>query len=234
MPDSTRPKLVGKRARPRRPGRPPATAAGPDQRVRLLDAALACFVREGIAASTLRGIAAEAGVTPALAHYYFGSKQRLVDTVIAERLLPTAQNMATRLQAAGDDVGALVAGFVHGFHAVVAEHPWWPALWVREILNDDGQLRAILMPRITALGLPRLLTQRFAAAQARGELNPDLDPRLLVVSLIGLTMFPLAAAPTWRLLFAATDIDNQALARHTFALLDRGLALPASSNEGSS
>ncbi len=225
MADPTRPIPPGKRARRRRPGRPPVTATSPDQRARLLEAALACFVREGIAASTLRGIAAEAGVTPALAHYYFGSKQRLVDTVIEERLLPIVQGITAKLQAAGDDVGALVAGFVHGFHAAVAGHPWLPALWVREILNEGGELRALLLTRIAPLA-PRLLAERFAAAQARGELNPELDPRLLVVSLVGLTIFPLAAAPIWRPLFAAADLDNQALARHTFALLDRGLDLP--------
>src|SRR5690349_5665465 len=57
-------------ARTRAPGRP--AAAGPELRARLLDAALACFVRSGIAATPLRAIATEAGVTPALVHYYFG------------------------------------------------------------------------------------------------------------------------------------------------------------------
>lgn len=220
------PTSSGKRGRPRRPGRPPATAASPDQRARLLDAALACFVREGIAASTLRGIAAEAGVTPALAHYYFGSKAQLVETVIEEELMPFVQALVARLQAAGDDVGALVAAFVHGFHAAVAERPWLPALWVREILNEGGQLRELLLTRIAPMA-PRLMAERFAAAQARGELNPELDPRLLVVSLLGLTMFPLAAAPIWRRIFAADDVDGPAIVRHAFALLDRGLALPA-------
>jgi len=68
-----------------------------------------------------------------------------------------------------------------------------------------------------------LLARRFAAAQARGALNPDLDPRLLVVSLIGLTMLPHAAAPLWRGIFANPEIGNDALVNHTLALLERGL-----------
>ena len=62
-------------------------------------------------------------------------------------------------------------------------------------------------------------------AQPAGQLNPDLDPRLLMVALIGLTMFPRASAPIWRPLFGADDIDFNDLRRHTLVLLDRGLEL---------
>jgi hypothetical protein len=64
---------------------------------------------------------------------------------------------------------------------------------------------------------------RFAAAQEAGELSPDLDPRLLVTSLIGLTLFPAAGAPIWRRLFAADDIDASTMRNHAIALLDHGI-----------
>ena len=51
---------------------------------------------------------------------------------------------------------------------------------------------------------------------------PNLDPRLLVVSLVGLTLFPLAAQSIWRRMFDAHDVDVAALERHTLALLDHG------------
>jgi hypothetical protein len=46
---------------------------------------------------------------------------------------------------------------------------------------------------------------------------------LLVVSLVGLTMFPLAAEHIWRRIFPSGDIDRGVLLRHTLALLDHGL-----------
>lgn len=223
MPPNDHPnRAPGQHRAGRKPGRPSTDPAEPDQRTRLIEAALAGFVRQGIAATTLRGIAAEAGVTPALAHYYFGNKQQLVQTVIEERLLPVFETLHLRLASAGQDVGALVTAFVEGFHVVVAQAPWLPALWAREILLEGGSLRSLLMDRIAPLA-PRLLADRFAAAQAAGALNAQLDPRLLVVSLVGLTIFPLAAAPIWRMLFGAADIDTTALARHTLALLEQGL-----------
>ena len=207
--------------RKRTPGRPGADQI--DQRERLLDAALACFVRQGIAATSLRDIAGEAGVTPALVHYYFGDKPQLQQAVVGERLLPVVAQMRAPVMQAGDgDVAALVAGFARGIGGVVAQHPWLPTLWVREILCEGGVLRERLMDRVAPL-VPLLLAQRFAAAQARGALNPELDPRLLVVSLIGLTLLPYAAAPIWRGVFANPQIGDDALINHTLALLKGGM-----------
>jgi AcrR family transcriptional regulator len=210
-----------------RPARTPARSAGrpagdaPDLRPRLLDAAIACYVRTGIAATSLRAIAAEASVTPALLHYYFGDKAQLQQAVVEERLMPAFASLREPLLRA-DDVAALIAGFVRGIGDLVARHPWLPSLWVREVLCEGGALRELLLTRI-APQLPHVLAQRFAAAQRDGELNPDLDPRLLVVSLVGLTLFPAAGAPIWRQFFEADDLDADALRDHTIALLDRGI-----------
>jgi AcrR family transcriptional regulator len=212
-------KASQRRSRPRRPGRPRADA---NQRERLLDAAVECFTSDGIAAASLRGLAVKAGVTPALVHYYFGSKQRLLDAFVAERLMPFIAALGSTLQSAGEDPRALVAAFVRGLYAAVEHLPWLPGLWLREVIGEGGALRDVLLKQISPK-VPRLLAERFAALQKEGALNGDLDPRLLVVSLVGLTLFPLAAEPVWRRMFDAGDVDRAALERHTLALLDLGL-----------
>lgn len=213
---------ASRKPRPRRPaGRPPADA--PDLRGQLLDAALHRFAAEGIAATSLRAIAVEAGVNPALVHYYFGDKARLQEAVVQERLLPALAQVREAVQQASD-VAGLVAAFVRGIGDTVARHPWFPALWVREVLCEGGALREVLFDHI-APQLPQLMARRFAEAQREGTLNPDLDPRLVVVSLVGLTLFPAASAPIWRRLFDADDIDPILLRDHAIALLDRGLGL---------
>ena len=220
------PAVPRKRA-PGRPPRQPSDDAGA-VRARLLDAAIACFVRKGIAATTLREIAREAHVTPALLNYYFGDKAQLQAALVEERLLPALAEMRAPLAEAGEDIAALVAGFVAGVVRVTTLHPWLPPLWVREILCEGGALRDVLFERIGP-EIPQLMARRFAAAQSRGEINEDLDPRLLMVSLVGLSLFPIAGAPIWRRLFAgdpeAAPLDLDTLRRHTLALLDRGIEL---------
>jgi AcrR family transcriptional regulator len=219
------PALLRKRA----PGRPTRKAAPPaEQRELLLDAAIACFVRKGIAATSLREIAREAHVTPALLHYYFGDKAQLQEALVADRLLPALADMREAVASAGADVPALIAAFVTGIGRVATRHPWLPPLWVREVLCEGGALRDVLFERVGPQ-VPQVMAKRFAEAQARGEINEDLDPRLLMVSLVGLTLFPIAGAPIWRRLFAGDPgtaaLDMETFRRHTLALLDRGIDL---------
>ena len=93
---------------------------------------------------------------------------------------------------------------------------------MREVLCEGGALRSLLVDRL-APQVPHVLAARFAEAQRGGTLNPELDPRLLVVSLVGLTLFPAAGAPIWRQVFRADDIGADALREHTIALLEHGL-----------
>jgi len=92
------------------------------------------------------------------------------------------------------------------------------------VLCDGGALRELVVKRVAPL-IPQHLAHQFAAAQQRGELNRDLDPRLLVVSLVGLTLFTAASAPIWRSVFRAEDVDTETLRMHTMALLDAGVLL---------
>jgi AcrR family transcriptional regulator len=58
------------RSRGRRPG-------GPDTRGEILAAARESFAHKGFAGTTIRAVAADAGVDPALVHHYFGAKDDL-------------------------------------------------------------------------------------------------------------------------------------------------------------
>jgi AcrR family transcriptional regulator len=214
-----------KQAAPKRaPGRPVRKLGRGDIREALLDAAIVRFTTKGIAATSLREIATQAHVTPALLHYYYGDKAQLVEALVEDRMLPAFGAVRARVAAAGDDIADTVAAFVCGLTEAMKAHPWWPQLWVREVLCEGGALRDLLLTRI-ASDLARTIAGRFAAAQARGELNADLDPRLLMTSLVGLTLLPAAGAPIWRALFEADDLGLDDVRRHAIALLDRGLEL---------
>jgi AcrR family transcriptional regulator len=58
----------------KRPGRP---AGSSDTRDRILDNARVLFARNGIASTSIRAVAAAAGVDSALIHHYFGTKEKL-------------------------------------------------------------------------------------------------------------------------------------------------------------
>jgi len=57
-------------------------------RAAILEAARASFAERGYDASTIRGIAGEAGVDPALVHHYFGTKEGLFAASMALPMTP--------------------------------------------------------------------------------------------------------------------------------------------------
>jgi AcrR family transcriptional regulator len=88
----------------RRSGRRPGN---PDTRDAVLTAAREAFAERGFDGATIRGIAAEAGVDPALVHHYFGSKDQLFLAAIEAPADP-ADLLPEVLAAGRDQLGAAV------------------------------------------------------------------------------------------------------------------------------
>ena len=69
----------------KRPGRPRGTS---DTRERILKCARDLFARNGIDKTSIRAVAAAAGVDPALVHHYYGTKQQLFAAAIEAPVNP--------------------------------------------------------------------------------------------------------------------------------------------------
>lgn len=99
--------------RGRRPG-------GPDTRGQILEAARESFAQKGFSGTTIRAVAAAAGVDPALVHHYYGSKDDLflaalqirvdprtaVPSVLAEGPEQAGERLATLFLSVWDDPDA--------------------------------------------------------------------------------------------------------------------------------
>ena len=83
----------------RGPGRP---ADGGDRRTAILTAAREQFAATGYAAASVRGIARQAGVDPALVHHYFGTKEQVF---VAAMQLPFQPGEMLPQVLAGDPEG---------------------------------------------------------------------------------------------------------------------------------
>jgi AcrR family transcriptional regulator len=71
----------------KRPGRPRGTS---DTRERILKSARNLFARNGIDKTSIRAVAADAGVDPALVHHYYGTKTQLFAAAIHIPIDPMA------------------------------------------------------------------------------------------------------------------------------------------------
>jgi AcrR family transcriptional regulator len=206
----------------RRPGRPTGAARGAEQRGRLLDAALALFARKGIVDTTLGEIAREAGFTPAMMHYYFKTRDQLLDVLIDERFAPLRAGLGVPFQENPDDPVAAITQLTQRLVQVASENPWFPSLWVREVISDGGLLRQRMQERFGNAHQKASLSS-IARWQKEGRLNAGLEPALVFVTLLGLTILPLATSKLWRNDPVRRNIGGEEIARHAVALLLQGI-----------
>ena len=207
----------------RRPGRP-SGAHGEQARAQLLDIALELFARQGIGETTLGAIAREAGVTPAMVHYYFKTRDQLLDMLIDERFVPLRVELARVFNDPDSEPVDTLRAFVETLVVTVEKYPWFASLWVREMISEGGLLRQRMAERFGDEHKEHAI-ERIAGWQKEGKLNPALEPSLVFASLFGLTVFPLATV-RWRgegCEEGKRPVSAEQLARHVVALLMNGI-----------
>ncbi|SCW31034.1 transcriptional regulator, TetR family [Rhizobium mongolense subsp. loessense] len=79
----------------------PKIGMEPLRRKALVDAALRAIADHGSLSVTMSDIARQAGVSPALAHHYFGSKEQLLVETVRSLLRQLRDDTVTALKAAG-------------------------------------------------------------------------------------------------------------------------------------
>jgi AcrR family transcriptional regulator len=165
--------------RGRRPG-------APDTRATILGAARSAFAEKGLAGTTIRAVAADAGVDAALVHHYFGTKD---DLFLAAMELPVDPR---------EVIGPALAGGADGAGERLMRV--FLSLW------DDPRIAPSLVGIVRSAMQPggeRLLTQGFVpvvlmpAGEALGIDRPHLRMPLVISQMAGLilTRYVIALEP---------------------------------------
>lgn len=203
----------------RRPGRPRGSKPTATSREQLLDIALNLFARQGIARTSLNAIAKEAGVTPAMLHYYFNSRELLLDAMIEERFLPLRSAIGATFSTHPDDPVAALTLMVKQLAALAVEHDWFAPLWMQEVIGEMPVLRSHLQARFGDEKYQTTL-DTLARWQQEGKLNRNLEPALLFTTLLSLVLVPFSRMRNDERLNA---LSPESIVRHALAVIGSGI-----------
>ena len=98
---------------------PPRRGLGGEKARRIVEAMRDSVAEVGIAGSTFERVAAKAGVSRGLLHYYFGTKERLLVEVIRRDTVYRIETLGAELRAARS-VDEVIAAFLASFARTVA------------------------------------------------------------------------------------------------------------------
>lgn len=160
--------MSARTSRGRRPG-------APDTRAQVLDAARTSFAERGFRATTIRAVAASAGVDPALVHHYFGTKDNLFLAAL-EMPVDPRELLAPVVQMGPDGAGERL---LRTFLSVWDDPEIQVQLLavVRSVLNEDGGqlLKEGFIPVVVGPVVGRLVSDQ-----------PEVRVPLVVSQVIGL------------------------------------------------
>jgi AcrR family transcriptional regulator len=169
-----------------------------DKQRQIIEAAKTVLATRGLAACTVREVAAAGPLTKSAIHYYFADMDVLIDRAMAEHV----SALGGQLSQAGD-FWATVDAYLAAFRAQPNVTRLWFEYWLDASRTDrraavaamHDAIAAVFAERLTAAGVPAAKTAgRSVFTYLLGAVVDDsirpLDPERLHIDLTGLARLP--------------------------------------------
>ncbi|BAU55089.1 TetR/AcrR family transcriptional regulator [Mucilaginibacter gotjawali] len=181
----------------------PGNITNPDASTeeKIKEAARVVFTAKGYAATTVRDIAAQANINLALVNYYFRSKEKLFDLIMAETMKILFDKIKPVIYDESTTLNEKISGIVDSYLELLLENPELPLFVVSEMRSGSDML-----PKMTENGklfLESHFAKQIRQLQAKGQLN--FHPVNIMMNMLGLIVFPFIGRP----LMLKTGIVNE-------------------------
>lgn len=198
----------------------------PEARAKIMTAAEQLFAEHGFDGVGIREIAAAAGASGAMIHYYFGNKERLYQAII-ENAAATVRGLIAEAMASATTLEERLTRFVQAYAGYIFGHPHLARILSREMLAGGKHIMEVI-PKYATTNYG-MLREAMTEGVKGGELR-DIDVDLAPISLIGMIVVfqllrPLIALGLGKISFDDRFIER--LAAHTIDLFLNGAASPA-------
>lgn len=177
---------------------------------RILEAAVQEFMSKGYAGARTTAIAEAAGVTHAMLHYYFRTKDKLFDRIIESKIGTLRDIMLASL---GDPTIPLfdkIKSAIDTHQDFIAANPELPRFMINEVLSRPDRMPKVIerLKHHTPLVVQSLQCQIDEYAD-RG-LCRRVDAGMLMLDIVSLNIFPFSATPMVNALLGGMMEDPQA------------------------
>lgn len=157
------------------PGRP--FASDKNLKKELIISAIKLFAENDIGNVSVKDIASNCNTTSAMVHYYFGSKENLIETIITDFFVPNFKNILECAVKTNDPL-KLVHVTIDMIISLALEHPYIAKLWSRYFLHQESIIMKYVFPN-----MPVDIMQQYALLAEKGQIdgliNKDLIPVLI-------------------------------------------------------
>ena len=177
---------------------------------RILEAAVQEFMTKGYAGARTTAIAEAAGVTHAMLHYYFRSKDKLFDRIIESKIGTLRDIMLSSLGDPSIPLFDKIKNAIESHQDFIAANPELPRFMINEVLNRSDRMPMVIerLKHHTPLVVESL--QRQIDEYADRGLCRRVDAGMLMLDIVSLNIFPFSARPMVNALLGGMMEDPQA------------------------
>jgi AcrR family transcriptional regulator len=167
---------------------------------KILDAAKKVFIIHGLEGTSMQQIADEAGINKSLLHYYFRNKEKLFHAVFSyafQYIVPKMEGILITDSSIFVKIDRIVGEYMD----LLMENKFIPAFILHEINRNPDRLYDMMQKS----GLrPEIFVDQFVGEIRKGNIRP-VDPRQLIINILALCIFPVAARPLIQRIFFGND-----------------------------
>jgi len=167
---------------------------------KIYEAARKIFILKGMEGARMQEIADEAGMNKALLHYYFRSKENLFKAVFKDIFTKFFSKVKDTLFSEVPAKEKLTV-FIDNYIDLIVANPYVPQFIINEINRDPKVLKTLMFES----GIePQQILELFINEVQWNNLS-KLDPRHIVISLLGMLIFPFVARPLLQMVYFKDD-----------------------------
>lgn len=174
----------------------------PDTEQLILQAAEKEFISKGFDSARTTAIAEEAGVTHAMLHYYFRTKEKLFDRVLSSKVSEMRGVMLGFIDNEELPLLQRIELGVRRHFEFLMNNPQLPLFIINELRRKESKVAKFMeISKDTARDIQVSLQSAIDMAATKGECR-RIDARTLVLDIISLNVAPFVGAPLIDCIFA--------------------------------
>lgn len=166
-----------------------------DTETKILRAAEQEFAAKGYAGARTTSIAEAAGVTHAMFHYYFRTKEKLFDRIISEKVTLLKKALLNSIVNPNAPLSEILRDVIENHLNFMAANPDLPRFLVGEIYSNPERSKAFLGALSQfAPTFIKFLQDKIDEEVAEGKCR-KIDAKMLMLDLVSLNIFSYMAFP---------------------------------------
>ena len=158
--------------------------AASDKHIHILDTAEKLFAEHGYDGTTVRDIADAAAVNLAMISYYFGSKEKLMESLFTERMSAVKIRLETLIQtkslAPFEKVELLVDEYIN---RIINKQPFYKIMLCEQVINKNVVILKYL--KELKLSYAKLISELISEGQRLKIFRKNIDVMMLLNTMTG-------------------------------------------------